>query len=59
VLLGSKPFIKEAKRWRKMLGGGMRQAGIWRRVACTRWSTTSRLAEDHDNAAYFAANWRR
>lgn len=28
VLVGSAPFISAAKRWRKMLGGGMRQAGI-------------------------------
>lgn len=27
VLLGSAPFIKQAKRLRKMMGGGMRQAG--------------------------------
>ena len=28
VLCGSREFIKQALRWRKMLGGGMRQAGI-------------------------------
>src|SRR5919106_401338 len=28
VLLGSKPFIEKAKRARKILGGGMRQAGV-------------------------------
>lgn len=28
VLAGSKAFIDEARRWRKVLGGGMRQAGI-------------------------------
>lgn len=28
VLVGSKQFIARAHRWRKMLGGGMRQAGI-------------------------------
>ena len=28
VLCGGRDFIKEARRWRKMLGGGMRQAGI-------------------------------
>ena len=27
VLLGSTPFIKKARRWRKVFGGGMRQAG--------------------------------
>ena len=28
VLCGSQAFIQQARRWRKMLGGGMRQAGI-------------------------------
>jgi threonine aldolase len=28
VLLGPKAFIEQGKRWRKMLGGGMRQAGV-------------------------------
>jgi len=28
MLVGSKAFIKEAKRWRKMVGGGWRQAGV-------------------------------
>ena len=28
MLVGSKDFINEARRWRKVLGGGMRQAGI-------------------------------
>jgi threonine aldolase len=28
VLCGNKEFIKKARRWRKVLGGGMRQAGI-------------------------------
>jgi threonine aldolase len=27
VLVGSAPFIKKARRWRKVFGGGMRQAG--------------------------------
>lgn len=27
VLIGSKPFIDKARRWRKVFGGGMRQAG--------------------------------
>src|SRR5690606_41626628 len=28
VLLGSESLIESARRWRKMLGGGMRQSGI-------------------------------
>ena len=55
VLCGSKPFIKEAKRWRKMLGGGMRQAGMLAAGGLYALEhNIQRLAEDHDNAAYFA-----
>lgn len=28
ILIGNKPFIKQARRFRKVMGGGMRQAGI-------------------------------
>ena len=56
VLCGSRPFIEEAKRWRKMLGGGMRQAGIIAAGGLYALEhNVQRLAEDHDNAAYFAA----
>ncbi|MYM82889.1 low-specificity L-threonine aldolase [Duganella sp. FT50W] len=56
VLLGSRPLIKEAKRWRKMLGGGMRQAGVIAAGGLYALEhNIPRLAEDHDNAAYFAA----
>jgi threonine aldolase len=55
VLLGTKPFIKEAKRWRKMLGGGMRQAGMIAAGGLYALEhNIPRLQEDHDNAAYFA-----
>ena len=53
VLVGSKEFIDLARRKRKILGGGMRQAGILAAagiVALT--EMTDRLQEDHDNAAY-------
>jgi threonine aldolase len=30
ILNGSKPFIVQARRFRKLLGGGMRQAACWR-----------------------------
>jgi threonine aldolase len=56
VLLGSKPFIKEAKRWRKMVGGGMRQAGMIAAGGLYALEhNIARLQEDHDNATYFAA----
>jgi len=52
VLCGERAFIGEARRWRKMLGGGMRQAGII--AAAGRYALANnveRLAEDHENAA--------
>jgi threonine aldolase len=55
VLCGSKPLIAEAKRWRKMLGGGMRQAGMIAAGGLYALEHNfTRLVEDHDNAAYFA-----
>ena len=51
VLVGSKKFIQRAHRWRKMLGGGMRQAGI---IAAAMDHALNhhveRLAEDHMHA---------
>jgi threonine aldolase len=51
VLVGSKDFIKEARRTRKLLGGGMRQAGILAAAGLIAIrDMTERLAEDHANA---------
>ncbi|MBI3716108.1 MAG: low-specificity L-threonine aldolase [Betaproteobacteria bacterium] len=56
VLCGSKDLIKSAHRWRKMLGGGMRQAGILAAAGLYALDHhVARLAEDHDNAAHLAA----
>jgi threonine aldolase len=55
VLCGPADFIKEARFWRKRLGGGMRQAGIL--AACgivALNSMVDRLAEDHARAARLA-----
>ncbi len=55
VLCGSGDFIAEALRIRKMVGGGMRQAGVIAAagiVALERM--VNRLAEDHDNARRLA-----
>lgn len=52
VLCGGRDFIDAARRWRKMLGGGMRQAGIL--AAAGRYAIAhhiERLSEDHENAA--------
>lgn len=55
VLCGSKPFIKEARKWRKMLGGGMRQAGIVASAGLYALkNNVERLAEDHANAELLA-----
>ena len=56
VLVGSKDFISEARRWRKMVGGGMRQAGILAAAGLVALDTmVDRLAEDHQNARRLAA----
>ncbi len=55
VLVGPQPFIDEARKWRKMLGGGMRQVGIL--AAAGRYALENhidRLADDHANAARIA-----
>lgn len=51
VLCGSQKFIKKARRWRKVLGGGMRQAGILAAAGIVSLEQqTQRLAEDHEHA---------
>jgi threonine aldolase len=51
VLCGPKAFIKEARRWRKILGGGMRQAGVLAAAGIIGLTKmVDRLAEDHANA---------
>lgn len=55
VLIGSKEFIEKARRKRKILGGGMRQAGILAAAGIVALDEmTQRLKEDHENAKYFA-----
>ncbi len=55
VLCGPADFIDEARRYRKMLGGGMRQVGILA-AACLYAidNHVDRLVEDHDNARKLA-----
>jgi threonine aldolase len=56
VIVGSREFIENAKRYKKRLGGGMRQAGII--AACgivAMEEMVDRLKEDHKNARLFAA----
>lgn len=54
IVAGPRDFIEKARKFRKMLGGGMRQAGI---IACfglialePKW--VKRLVEDHKNAKF-------
>ncbi|HEX7641778.1 MAG TPA: low-specificity L-threonine aldolase [Burkholderiaceae bacterium] len=55
VLCGSRDLIKQAHRWRKMLGGGMRQAGVLAAAGLFALEhNVERLAEDHENAASLA-----
>ena len=55
VLAGPADFVKEAKRWRKMLGGGMRQSGILAAAGIHALQHhVDRLAEDHANARLLA-----
>ncbi|MDY6982926.1 MAG: low-specificity L-threonine aldolase [Pseudomonadota bacterium] len=55
VLCGPRDFIREARRWRKMLGGGMRQAGIIAAAGIyALQNNVARLKEDHENAALLA-----
>jgi len=51
VLCGSADLIHEAKRWRKMLGGGMRQAGYIAAAGIVALNeNVDRLQFDHDHA---------
>mgnify|MGYP000521564954 FL=1 len=55
ILLGNTELIEYARRWRKMVGGGMRQAGIIAAAAhIALRDNPSRLQQDHDNAKYLA-----
>ncbi|MEA3407087.1 MAG: low-specificity L-threonine aldolase [Chloroflexota bacterium] len=55
VICGSAEFIAEARRTRKVLGGGMRQAGVIAAAAIVALEEmVERLAEDHENARVLA-----
>ncbi|MET1078238.1 MAG: low-specificity L-threonine aldolase [Pseudomonas sp.] len=59
VLCGSQAFIGKARRLRKMLGGGMRQAGFLAAAGLYALEhQVERLAEDHANAALLAEGLR-
>ena len=55
ALCGPEDFIGRARKWRKMLGGGMRQVGVIAAAAIVSLETmVPRLAEDHQNAKQLA-----
>ena len=56
VLIGSNEFIKKARRWRKVFGGGMRQAGFLAAAGIYALDHhIDRLAIDHQNAQHLSA----
>jgi threonine aldolase len=55
VLCGSRDRIKDARRLRKRLGGGMRQSGVLAAAALYALDhNVERLSEDHENARRLA-----
>ena len=55
LLCGTREFIESARKWRKMIGGGMRQAGVIAAAGIVALQTmVARLTEDHDNARRLA-----
>ena len=59
VLCGTDAFIAAARRWRKVLGGGMRQAGVLAAAGLYALEhNVGRLAEDHRRAKALALRLR-
>jgi len=55
LLLGTRAFIEEARSWRKLLGGGMRQAGVLAAAGLVALEESPpKLSEDHANARRLA-----
>lgn len=55
MLAGSAEFIKRARKYRKLMGGGMRQIGILAAAGIIALEKmVDRLHEDHENARYLA-----
>ena len=54
AVLGSEAFAKEARRVRKLFGGGMRQVGVLAAPAILALENRARLAEDHARAKRLA-----
>lgn len=55
VVVGTRPFVEEARQWRKRLGGGMRQAGVLAACGLVALRTgVEALAADHARARRLA-----
>ena len=60
ILVGSRDFIDQARKYRKALGGGMRQAGILAAAGLIALEKMpARLHEDHANAKWLATELSR
>lgn len=55
VLAGSREFIERGRRYRKWLGGGMRQAGVLAAAGLVALDNIERLRNDHQRASRLAA----
>jgi threonine aldolase len=55
AVLGSEPFAREARRVRKLFGGGMRQVGVLAAAAIVSLENRARLGEDHARARRLAS----
>jgi len=56
LLCGNQEFMEKARKWRKMLGGGMRQAGVIAAAGIVALQKmVNRLAEDHATAQRLAS----
>ncbi len=58
VVAGSAEFVADARRLRKMLGGGVRQGGVLAAAGLVALDRIERLGEDHDRASRLAAGLR-
>lgn len=52
MLVGSKDFINEARRLRKAIGGGMRQAGILAAAGLVALNSSVKVLKDHHRRTY-------
>lgn len=60
VLVGSSELVVKARRWRKVLGGGLRQSGMLAAAGFYALeNNVARLAEDHANALRLAEGLER